>query len=130
MFFSISLYISLAVFAAGMAYKVSRWFRAGVGPDTHGIAASRRLLVALRGTLSALFSRHVITLLKVFVLDVLLQSWLLKKDFLRWLAHICMYGGFMLLLVMHGLEKIVTGSVFSNYQPTLNPFLFLRDLFA
>lgn len=69
-------------------------------------------------------------MLKAFVLDVLFQRWLLKKDFLRWAAHICIYGGFMGLLVMHGLDGPVTSAVFDDYHPTLNPFMFLRNLFG
>jgi heterodisulfide reductase subunit C/nitrate reductase gamma subunit len=77
-----------------------------------------------------LFSAKIFTLLKVFSQDVLFQRWLMRKDFLRWLAHICIYGGFVLLLLMHGLDKLVTSALFDDYYPTLNPFMFLRDLFA
>jgi heterodisulfide reductase subunit C len=42
----------------------------------------------------------------------------------------CIYGGFVLLLLMHGLDKLVTSALFDDYYPTLNPFMFLRDLFA
>ena len=80
--------------------------------------------------MSTLFSAKAGVLLKVFAQDVLFQRWLLKKDFLRWLAHMCIYGGFMLLLLMHGLDKIVASTLFDDYCPTLNPFLFLRDFFG
>lgn len=130
MFFSTSLHISLAIFAAGMAYKLSRWFRVRVAPEARNIPASKRITAALRGILSTLFSRNCFVLLKVLVLDVVFQAWLLRKDWLRWLAHILIYGGFILLLAMHGLEQFTTSSVFPDYYPTLNPFMFLRDLFA
>ncbi|MBW1982774.1 MAG: 4Fe-4S dicluster domain-containing protein [Deltaproteobacteria bacterium] len=42
----------------------------------------------------------------------------------------CIYTGFMLLLLMHGLDSFLTPLIFASYQPTLNPFLFLRDLFG
>ncbi|MBW2073365.1 MAG: 4Fe-4S dicluster domain-containing protein [Deltaproteobacteria bacterium] len=54
----------------------------------------------------------------------------MKKDFLRWLAHMCIYGGFMLLLLMHGLDKLITSVLFDDYYSTLNPFMFLRDFFG
>ncbi|MBW2332315.1 MAG: nitrate reductase, partial [Deltaproteobacteria bacterium] len=36
----------------------------------------------------------------------------------------------MLLLFMHALDKFITSAIFPNYSATLNPFLFLRDLFG
>jgi len=44
--------------------------------------------------------------------------------------HMLIYAGFMLLLLMHALEKIITESVFAEYYSTLNPFFFLRDFFG
>jgi heterodisulfide reductase subunit C/nitrate reductase gamma subunit len=77
-----------------------------------------------------LFSAKIFALLKVFSQDVLFQRWLMRKDFLRWLAHMCIYGGFVLLLLMHGLDTLITSVLFDDYYPTLNPFMFLRDLFS
>ncbi|MBW1842163.1 MAG: 4Fe-4S dicluster domain-containing protein [Deltaproteobacteria bacterium] len=34
------------------------------------------------------------------------------------------------LLLMHALDSFITSSLFVDYYPTLNPFLFLRNLFA
>jgi heterodisulfide reductase subunit C/nitrate reductase gamma subunit len=77
-----------------------------------------------------LFSAKIFALLKVFSQEVLFQRWLMRKDFLRWLAHMCIYGGFVLLLLMHGLDTLITSVLFDDYYPTLNPFMFLRDLFS
>jgi heterodisulfide reductase subunit C/nitrate reductase gamma subunit len=76
------------------------------------------------------FSPKLFTLLKVFVLDVLLQVKVLQQDFLKWAMHMCIYYGFLLLLLMHGLDKIVTSALFPEYYSTVNPFLFLRDFFG
>jgi heterodisulfide reductase subunit C/nitrate reductase gamma subunit len=130
MIYSIFLYTALAVFAFGMVYRVSGWFRYKIGPASEGIPTSRRISAAARGTTATLFSGKIRTLLGVFFTDVLWQRWLLKEDFLRWLAHMCIYGGFVLLLLMHGLDKLVTAALFDNYYPTLNPFAFLRDFFG
>jgi heterodisulfide reductase subunit C/nitrate reductase gamma subunit len=130
MVYNIALYASLAVFAAGLIYRISGWFRYSIGPDAARISTSTRISAAARATVSTVFSAKVLVLLKVFVLDVLLQRWLMKKDFLRWLAHICIYGGFMLLLLMHGLDTLITSVLFDEYYSTLNPFMFLRDLFG
>jgi heterodisulfide reductase subunit C/nitrate reductase gamma subunit len=130
MFYTITLYLSLAIFVVGLIYRISNWFRYKIGPDAKGISAPTRVSAAASGIASTLLSTRFGVLLKVFVADVLLQTWLLKKDFLRWLAHICIYGGFMLLLLMHGLDKLITSVIFDDYYSTLNPFMFLRDFFG
>jgi heterodisulfide reductase subunit C/nitrate reductase gamma subunit len=127
MFFTISLYGSLAIFGLGLIYRVSTWFRYSLGAETRYISAPARVFTAVRGITLALLSPKIFVLLKVFVLDVLLQVKVLRQDFLKWAMHMCIYYGFLLLLLMHGLDKIVTSALFSSYYPTRNPFLFLRD---
>jgi heterodisulfide reductase subunit C len=130
MFFTISLYIALAVFLLGLFYKVSTWFRYSLGVEAKEISTSERVSGAIKGMILTLFSGKLLTLLRVFVLDVLLQRKVLQEDFLRWLMHICLYAGFMLLLLMHALDKFITSPLFPEYYATINPFLFLRDLFG
>ncbi|MEE9121178.1 MAG: respiratory nitrate reductase subunit gamma, partial [Syntrophobacteria bacterium] len=130
MFFTISLYVALAIFGLGLVYKISTWFRYKIGIDAGEMPSSARVAAAFKGIVSTLFSVKIFTLLKVFVLDVLLQIRVLREDFLRWLMHMCIYVGFMLLLLMHALGNIITSALFENYYSTINPFLFLRDLFG
>jgi heterodisulfide reductase subunit C/nitrate reductase gamma subunit len=128
MFLTISLYMSLAIFLFGLIYKVANWFRYRIG--TEEISTAARLFSAFKGILSTIFSFKILTLLKVFLLDVLLQRRILREDFLRWVMHMFIYGGFMLLLLMHALDKTITIAIWKDYFPTVNPFLFLRDLFG
>ena len=130
MFLSISVYIALIIFAAGLVYKVSRWFRGSITIGAEDIPVSKRVLAGLKGIVLTLFSVKILTLLKVFVLDVVLQRRILREDFLRWLMHMTLYAGFMLLLLMHALGRYTSTSLFDNYYSTLNPFLFLRDFFG
>ncbi|MBW1674412.1 MAG: hypothetical protein JRJ45_12355, partial [Deltaproteobacteria bacterium] len=130
MFYSISLYISLAIFIGGLIYKIATWLSYKVGVDSKDIPTSKRLSSALKGILLTIFSAKILTLLKVFVLDVLVQRKVLTEDTFRWVTHILIYGAFMLLLLMHALDTFITSAVFSNYSATLNPFLFLRNLFG
>ena len=130
MFFTAALYISLAIFCLGLIYKVSTWFRYSLGIDSQNISTPARIFAALRGIILTLFSPKLFTLLKVFVLDVLLQVKVLQQDFLKWAMHMCIYYGFTLLLLMHGLDKIITSALFPEYYSTLNPFMFLRDFFG
>ena len=130
MFFTVSLYISLAIFGLGLLYKVSTWFRYTVGIEARDVPSAQRVLTFFRGLTLTLFSPKILTLLKVFVLDVLLQIKVLQQDFLKWAMHMCIYYGFLLLLLMHGLDKIITSALFPEYYPTVNPFLFLRNFFG
>jgi heterodisulfide reductase subunit C/nitrate reductase gamma subunit len=128
MFYDVALYISLAIFGIGLIYKVSTWFRYTIGTDAADISTSARVLAALKGIMLTLLSSKILDLLKVFVLDVLLQIKVLRQDRLRWAMHMCIYLGFMLLLLMHALDNIITAALFEDYSSTINPYLFLREL--
>jgi heterodisulfide reductase subunit C len=124
------LYISLALFAAGLLYKISTWFTRRIGVAAKEFTSSDRFGAAVKGIVGVIFSGKLLTLLKVFILDVVLQLRVLKEDFTRWLMHMLIYSGFILLLLMHALEKHISEAIFAEYYSTLNPFFFLRDVFG
>jgi len=130
MFFNVTLYIALIVFGIGSLYKISTWFRCKIGVAARVISPSERVSAAIKGIISTLFSGKILTILRVFLVDVVLQMKTLQEDGLRWLMHLCIYWGFMLLLLMHALDKFITSPLFPDYQPTVNPFLALRDIFS
>lgn len=130
MFVSLAIYGALVCLVAGLLYKVFNWFRCSLDSDTKKISTYRRISAAFTGILSTLLSMGVLTLLRVFFLDVLLNVRILREDFLRWLMHICIYVGFVLLILMHALDRYVSAALFENYYSTINPFLFLRNLFG
>jgi len=130
MVFNVVLYISLAIFVLGLIYKVYTWFSMKIGVADQGFTASQRFSAAAKGIVGVIFSSKVLNLIKAFILDVVLQRRILKEDFLRWLMHMLIYGGFMLLLLMHALENFISAKLFSDYYSTVNPFMFLRDLFG
>lgn len=130
MFFTASLYIALAIFVLGLLYKISNWFRYKVGAEARDISFNRRVSAALKGIILTVFSVKLFALLKAFFLDVLLQFRTLKESRLRWVMHMCLFYGFMLLLLWHGLAPIFTANLFPDYASTVNPFFFLRDLFG
>jgi heterodisulfide reductase subunit C/nitrate reductase gamma subunit len=130
MMLTISLYISLAIFVIGLLYKVSRWFSLATTVQTKDMTSLRRILSALKGMVLTIFSVKILTLIKVFFLDVIIQKKVFDEDFFRWITHILIYGGFMLLLLMHALEDVITAPLFDSYSSTLNPFMFLRELFG
>ncbi|MBW2644942.1 MAG: 4Fe-4S dicluster domain-containing protein [Deltaproteobacteria bacterium] len=130
MVFNVLLYTSLAIFILGLIYKISTWFSRKIGISAKDITTYERVLAAAKGILGVIFSSKILILMKVFIIDVLLQKRILKENLLRWLMHMLLYGGFMLLLLMHALDEVITVSLFSEYYSTLNPFLFLRNLFG
>jgi heterodisulfide reductase subunit C len=130
MFFTASLYIALAVFVLGLIYKISTWFRYKVGSEAGGISFSGRVFAAIKGIFSTVFSVKVFVLLKVFFLDVLFQIRTLRESVLRWAMHMCLFWGFMLLFLWHGLSPIFTANLFPDFSATVNPFFFLRNLFG
>ena len=42
------LYAALALSVLGLAWRVSKWFRIGIGPDTRAVTPPRRVRAALR----------------------------------------------------------------------------------
>lgn len=130
MVLSIALSVALIIFGMGILYKVFRWFRYSISMGAQDVSMSRRLVAAFTGIISTLFSARLFTLVKVFIIDVVLNLRIMREDALRWLMHMCIYGGFVLLLLMHALGRYTSAVVFNNYMSTINPFFFLRDLFG
>ncbi|MBW6495933.1 MAG: 4Fe-4S dicluster domain-containing protein [Burkholderiaceae bacterium] len=127
-FFESLLYAALALSVLGLAWRISKWLRIGIGPDARAVAPSRRVRAALRGAAAVLFTRRVLPVLAAFLVDTLFLPRLLAQQKLRWLAHLLVAAGFTLLVLMHALAPLVTAKLFAAYEPTLDPYLFLRNL--
>ncbi len=128
--FDYLFYTSLFVFLLGIIYKISTWFTRKIGILGKDITTAQRLRSAARGIASVIFSSKILALLEAVVLDVLLQRRVFRENVSRWLAHMLIFYGFMLLLLMHALESVVSEALFSEYYSTVNPFFFLRDFFG
>ena len=126
-----SLFLTaLIIFFLGLSYKVSNWFVKKIASPGQTITTSQRVRSAAGGIFRVIFSPKFLIVLRVIFVDVLLQGRVFKEDVTRWLAHMLIFYGFMLLLVMHALDSVVTEALFSDYYATVNPFFFLRDLFG
>ena len=126
-----SLFLTaLIIFLLGLIYKVSNWFVKKIVAPGQTITTFQRMRSAAGGILSVVFSPKLLIVLRVILVDVLLQGRVFREDVTRWLAHMLIFYGFMLLLVMHALDSVVTEALFSDYYATVNPFFFLRDLFG
>jgi heterodisulfide reductase subunit C/nitrate reductase gamma subunit len=123
-------YGAILIFTIGITYKISTWFRHSIGSEARQVPAATRIAAAVRGIFATLFSAKILVLAKVLIIDVFLQGRILRRDFLSWVTHLCIFGAFLALLLMHALGKYTMASLFRDYYPTLNPYLFLRDLFG
>ena len=121
---------SFIIFLLGLIYKVSNWFVKKIAAPGQTITTSQRVQSAAAGVLGVIFSAKLLIVFRVILVDILLQGRVFKEDVTRWLAHMLIFYGFMLLLVMHALDSVVTEALFSDYYATVNPFFFLRDLFG
>lgn len=128
--FHCALLLSLAVFSVGIVWRICSWFRTRVGLDATGVPTGARAASTVRGLAARLFSRRLPGFCRILFLEVGLQTRLIREDFFRWLTHVSIFCGFVLLLLMHALDEWITQPLIQNYASTLNPFLFLRDLFG
>jgi heterodisulfide reductase subunit C/nitrate reductase gamma subunit len=130
MLFSITLYLSLAICILGTLYRIHRWFTLKVGPDAGEYSAGTRLSRAFAGLFSVLFSPDIFRLIGAFFFRVVFQGHILKKDPLRWTMHFSIFAGILLLTLFHAMDDLISANLFSDYAPAVNPYLFLRNLFA
>jgi len=130
MFFNISFYVALILFGIGTVYKVLMWFRRQAGDPLGKISAPKRFFEAVKGVFSTIFSLKLFRLVKVWFLEIFIQKQIAREGFVRWFMHFCIAYGFIFLLLMHALARYVSQKLFPEYQATINPFLFLRNLFG
>jgi heterodisulfide reductase subunit C/nitrate reductase gamma subunit len=130
MFFKISLYAALIVFGLGTLYKVLGWFRKRTGDPGQDLSMAQRVMEGVKGIFSTLFSLKFFRMIKVWFLEIFIQKQIGREGWLRWFMHFCIAYGFILLLLMHALDRLITQKLFPEYFSTINPFLFLRNLFG
>jgi heterodisulfide reductase subunit C/nitrate reductase gamma subunit len=130
MLYTASLYIALLIFAIGCLWRLWTWFTLRVGDSAQNETASRRVAAAVRGILSTLFSGAIFTMIREFVVNVLLQWRILKENPLRWSMHMLIYLGFILLFFLHAIDGTYSHPFFNNFYSTLNPYLSLRNIFG
>ncbi len=130
MLYKVLLNTSLIIFSLGLFYKIFSWLGCNPRLKTTESSWTIRLQAGFTGIVKTVFSKKLFTLLKIFITDIIFQIRTLKEDPWRWFMHILIYWGFMLLVMLHALDQLITQKLFSDYVPTLNPYLFLRDFFA
>ncbi len=72
--------------------------------------------------------RRLGAILRAFLLEIVLQGQILRQSRLRWIMHLFLFYGILLLLLMHTFDSTITKHLFRGYESTRNPYLFLRNL--
>jgi len=124
--FGWAVVLASAFAAAGGLWRASAWLRLGL-PAAPAAARGRAgaLVASLgRGPLGKRAWRGA----AAFLLDVLAQRRLWARDPIRWAAHFLLFIGFTGLCFLHALGDVVAVRIAAGYMPTLNPWLWLRDL--
>ena len=132
MVYDMALWAALILLGIGVVHRIDGWFLRDVGLGDRNVTTAERLGAAVKGGARTVFGPGLVKVLKVVVVDVLLQARILRdrREPMLWLMHICIFWGFILLLVFHALGSTFGGLISSTYVSTLNPFLFLRNLFG
>jgi len=128
--FSILLALSVLICLVGVALRLYTWFSQGIHPPSPSISLADRVNSGLRSAAKVVFSSRIATIIRSIFADLLLQQRVYRKSWLRWTAHTLIFFGFIPLLLMHAMDGILTQKLFAGYEPTLNPYLFLRNLFG
>ncbi len=128
MLFDILLYASLIVCITGICYNIYLWTRNGLMIPPESIES--RLPGAVKQVAGTIFSRHLLSIIRSFITDVLLLGRTFKTSRVRWLMHTLIFAGFAGLVLMHAMDSVFTEKLFPYYYSTLNPFFFLRSLFG
>lgn len=130
MTFKTLLALAVIIFLIGVGIRLSTWFSQGFRPAAASQPVQSRIPAAIQGVIGSIFSSKLVLILQSFFVDLLFQKRIFEKNKLRWTAHTLIFFGFILLLLMHAMGSVISANIFSNYEPTLNPYLFLRNLFG
>jgi len=128
MLYSVTFNIALAVFILGVLYRFGRWFSVKIGPDAGHYPFWARVFRAVKSLFWVCFTPNILRLTRAFFYRVLFQGHILKEDPWRWLMHFAIFAGILLLVLFHALDDQITARLFADYYPTVNPYLFLRNL--
>ena len=131
MVYEIAFWAALVILGIGVIHRIDAWFLRDVGIGDRNVTAAQRFGAGVRGILASIFSMRIARVLKVLVVDVLFQARILRdrKDPLAYSMHLCLFFGFMALLLFHALGSVFGGLISSaGYVSTLNPFMFLTNL--
>jgi cytochrome b subunit of formate dehydrogenase/nitrate reductase gamma subunit len=101
--------ISLLLFLLGIVLTVSFWFQGTVGDPS--FSTREKISYVSERMWQIIFSRKILTLLKVLVVDILFLRRILKESLSRWTVHSLIYLPFFLRFLI-GLILLILSKVF------------------
>ena len=95
-------YGALLVCLVGIGYRVYGWLKVQVGPEAGRYTMGQRTGGVLSAVVMAVFQpRALIKVLRAFFLEVVLQLHILKQSPRRWMTHMALCYGMLLLVLFH-----------------------------
>ena len=124
--------IAFILFLGGVRITLSLWLKGTLGAPTY--STHEKISYLAEKIWQVIFSRRILTLLKVFVLDVLLLRGILKESLSRWTIHSFIYLPFFLRFLI-GLILLIASkcfpmnpSVATLLDKNYPPIAFIYDL--
>ena len=127
-FFNTGLLASAVVCVLGTVWRARIWITGScVTPSPSPWQRGKALPGYL---LRSLFSKKLLNGFTTVLLEIFGLRRTARQDRVRWLMHSLLFYGFMGLLLFHAMDDQITLSLFPEYQPTLDPWQWLRNLFG
>ena len=123
-FLNTGLLIAGFICLTGMVWRVRGWFFPSALSPWQRLTGISKQLPKI-GSAQKRFRKG-----PALILDVLLLRRTARTGRMRWVMHMLIFYGFMGLLLFHALDDQITLAFFDDYQPTLNPWQWLRNLFG
>jgi nitrate reductase gamma subunit len=101
--------VTLILFIGGIAMTISLWFKGKAGDPS--FSTHEKISYLAEKTWQVVFSRKILTLLKVFFVDILLLKGILKESLSRWTIHSLIYLPFFLRFLI-GLALLILSHAF------------------
>jgi len=105
--------IALGLFGLECLVILSIWLRGRVPGLPTDASWATKLWTVIKRTLKTIFGRRLWIVLKALVVDGMIHVPLMKKNFVRWLAHIATFGSFFVL----GILSTITGVAVEILHP-------------
>ncbi len=107
-----ALYISLIISVSGVIFQLHRFRK-----DGQFFNRSKN-----ENHIKSFF--HI----REFLLNTFLQTKLFKAGKIRWGFHFLLFLSFLYLVIVHALHDVTSSVLFKSYDPTVDPYQFLRNL--
>lgn len=86
--------LGILLFFVGVFMKMSLWFKGGI-EGVGKLSIVRKIGYIINYTVKILFSKKIIKILQVILLDIILQRQILRESMLRWVMSISLTWGFL-----------------------------------